>query len=58
MNKDQVKGRIEEAKGKVKEVAGKVVGDEEMEAEGNIQKNIGKVQAGVGDLREDIKKAL
>lgn len=58
MNKDQIKGRIEEAKGKVKEVTGKVVGDEEMEAEGNIQKNIGKVQAGVGDLREDIKKAF
>jgi uncharacterized protein YjbJ (UPF0337 family) len=29
-----------------------------MEAEGNIQKNIGKVQAGVGDLKEDIKDAL
>lgn len=25
MNKDQVKGRVEEAKGKVKEVAGKVL---------------------------------
>jgi len=58
MNKDQVKGRIEEAKGTVKEVTGKVVGDEELEAEGNVQKNIGKVQAGVGDLKEDIKKAL
>ena len=28
MNKDQVKGRLQEAKGKIKEVAGKVTGDE------------------------------
>ncbi|CRI67243.1 conserved hypothetical protein [Thiocapsa sp. KS1] len=58
MNKDQVKGRYEEAKGKVKEVAGNVSGDKELEVEGNIQKNIGKVQAGVGDLKEDIKKSI
>ena len=58
MNKDQVKGRVEEAKGKIKEVTGNVVGDKETEVEGNIQKNIGKAQAGVGDLKEDIKKAL
>jgi uncharacterized protein YjbJ (UPF0337 family) len=29
-----------------------------MEAEGNVQKNIGKVQAGAGNLKEDIKDAL
>ena len=58
MNKDQVKGRYEEAKGKVKEVAGNIAGDTELEIEGNIQKNLGKVQAGVGDVKEDIKKSL
>jgi uncharacterized protein YjbJ (UPF0337 family) len=58
MNKDQVKGRVEEAKGKVKEVTGKVFGNKEMEVKGNVQKNIGKAQAGVGDLKEDIKDAL
>ncbi|HYN77185.1 MAG TPA: CsbD family protein [Lamprocystis sp. (in: g-proteobacteria)] len=58
MNKEQVKGRFEEAKGAVKEVAGKVVGNEDLEAEGNLQKNVGKVQAGVADLREDVKKAI
>lgn len=58
MNKDQIKGRYEEAKGKVKEVAGNVTGDKELEVEGNIQKNVGKVQAGVGDVKEDIKKKI
>ena len=56
MNKDQVKGKIEESKGTIKEVAGKVLDDHEMEAKGNFQKNAGKIQAGVGDIKEDIKK--
>jgi len=56
MNKDQVKGRVEEAKGKVKEVTGNVLNDDQMELEGNLQKNVGKVRAGFGDLKEDIKK--
>ena len=34
MNKDQVKGRFEEAKGKAKEVAGKVVGNDKLELKG------------------------
>ena len=58
MNKDQVKGRIEEAKGKVKEVTGKIVGNKEMEVKGTAQKNIGKAEAAAGDLKEDIKDAL
>ena len=56
MNKDQIKGKVEEAKGKVKEVAGKILDDKGMEIEGNVQKNVGKVQKGFGDLKEDIKE--
>jgi len=55
INKDQVKGRVEEAKGSVKEVAGKVVGDATLEAKGNIEKNLGKVQAKFGDIKQDLK---
>ncbi len=58
MNKDQVKGRINEAAGKVKEVAGKAVGNETAEAKGNLQKNAGKVQAGYGDAKEDVKDQI
>lgn len=58
MNKDQIKGRVKETEGKVKEMAGKVVGNKDLEAKGNIQKNTGKMQAGIGDLRNDIKKGL
>jgi len=57
MNKDQTKGRIEEAKGKVKEVTGNLIGNDELELKGKIQKSGGKAQAAYGDLKEDIKGA-
>jgi uncharacterized protein YjbJ (UPF0337 family) len=57
VNKDQVKGRIKEAKGNVKEVAGKMVGNESLELKGKVQKAVGKVQAGYGDLKDDLKKS-
>ena len=58
MNKDQVKGKVEEVKGKVKEATGVLLDDKGMEIEGNVQKNVGKARAGLGDLKEDIKDAL
>ena len=58
MNKDQFKGRTEQAKGKIKEIAGKVVGNKDLERKGKIENAEGKVQAGYGDLKEDIKDAV
>jgi len=58
MNKDQVKGIVEEAKGKVKEAAGVILDDDKLELEGNVQKNVGKAQKGLGDLKEDIKDTI
>lgn len=56
MNKDQVKGRIKEAEGTVKEDAGKVSGKESLEHKGKLQKAAGKVQAGYGDIMNEIRK--
>ena len=58
INKDQVEGRVEDAKGTIKEATGKLVGDETLEAKGNIQKNLGKVQEKVGDIKQDVKDSL
>jgi uncharacterized protein YjbJ (UPF0337 family) len=58
MNKDQIKGRVEETKGNVKEAVGKVVGNKELEQEGKLENAAGKVQAKYGDLKEDIKKTI
>jgi uncharacterized protein YjbJ (UPF0337 family) len=55
MNKDQVKGRVEEAKGKIKEVAGRTVGNPDLEDRGTVQKVGGTVQKNYGDLKEDVK---
>jgi len=57
INKDQVKGRVEEVKGAVKEATGKLVGNPTLEVKGNIEKNLGKAQVKVGEAREDLKKA-
>jgi uncharacterized protein YjbJ (UPF0337 family) len=56
MNKDQIKGRVDEAQGKAKEETGKLLDDKGMEIEGNVQKNVGKAQGNFGDLKSDIKK--
>lgn len=55
INSDQIDGRVEESKGTVKEITGKILDDKGMEIEGNVQKNLGKAQAGFGDLKKDIK---
>lgn len=56
MNKDQVKGRIEQAKGKAKEIAGKMVGNKTLEAKGDADQVAGKVQKTYGDAKSHAKK--
>jgi uncharacterized protein YjbJ (UPF0337 family) len=58
VNKDQVKGRVNEAEGKVKETIGKIVGNEDLEAKGSVQKNLGVIQGAFGDIKEDVKKSI
>ena len=58
MNKDQVKGRVEEAKGKVKEVTGHAVGNPDLEDRGTVQKVGGTIQKNYGDVKEDVKDQL
>jgi len=58
INKDQVKGRVEEVKGTIKEVTGKLVDDKALETKGNIQKNLGKAEAKLGELKEGVKDSL
>ena len=55
MNKDQVKGRVEQAKGSVKENAGKALGDRELQGEGKADKAAGKVQNAVGGLKDTLR---
>lgn len=58
MHKDTVKGTAKEAKGSVKEAVGKATGNEKMQAEGAAEKIAGKVQKGVGNLKDGARDAL
>ena len=58
MNKDQVKGRVEQAKGSVKEATGKAVGNTSLQGEGKVDKAAGKAQATYGDAKEKVKGAV
>ncbi|WP_048441115.1 CsbD family protein [Caenimonas sp. SL110] len=58
MNKDQVKGTVKDIAGEAQENLGKVIGSKEQEAKGEARQVEGKLQKGVGDLKEGIKDAV
>ncbi|HJV63857.1 MAG TPA: CsbD family protein [Albitalea sp.] len=58
MNKDQMKGRLEQAKGKAKQEAGTLSGNTRLESEGQVDKTAGKAQAKVGDTKQKVKRAI
>ena len=55
MDKDRIKGSVQQAKGAVKEAAGKALGDKKLEAEGQTDKAAGKVQNAVGGLKDALR---
>ena len=58
VNKDQVKGVGKQVKGSVEQTTGRVTGNRRTEAEGAVEKTVGKVQKGFGDIKEKVKGAL
>jgi uncharacterized protein YjbJ (UPF0337 family) len=58
MNKDQVKGRVDDAKGRVKEAVGDLTGNRQMQQEGRTDQVGGTVRKNVGDAKEEIKKGI
>jgi len=51
MNKDQVKGKVENLKGRVKEAAGALTGNKQRQADGLVDRVQGAVREKVGDAR-------
>lgn len=58
MHKDQIKGAAKDAKGSIKEGVGKATGNDRMAAEGAADRVAGKVQKGVGNLKDAARQAL
>lgn len=63
MNKDEIKGKVEQAKGTIKEKTGEWTDDPELEAEGVVDQATGKVRENVGtakrkaeDLKDEVTK--
>lgn len=56
MNKDHLKGGLDDMKGRVKEELGHVTGDTRTETEGFGSRIKGKVEKGLGDARDAIKR--
>jgi uncharacterized protein YjbJ (UPF0337 family) len=57
-NKDQVKGELKNLGGKIQEEAGKLVGNKEQQAKGLQRQVEGKLQKGVGDVKEAVTDAV
>ncbi|MCK9605095.1 MAG: CsbD family protein [Methylomonas sp.] len=55
MNKNQLKGRLEQVADNAKGTVGKILDDDNMEMEGKVRKNVGKVRVRFADHKEDIK---
>jgi uncharacterized protein YjbJ (UPF0337 family) len=49
---DRTEGKIHEVKGKIKEEVGKATNDPDLEVDGNVEKNAGKVQGWVGRVEK------
>ncbi len=58
MHKDQIKGSAKDAAGSIKEGVGKATGNNKMAAEGAAERVEGKVQKGVGSLKDAARAAL
>ncbi|MDP3174574.1 MAG: CsbD family protein [Phenylobacterium sp.] len=58
MHKDTAKGAAKDAAGSVKEAVGRATGNERLEAEGAGEKVAGKVQKGVGNLKDAARDVL
>jgi len=58
MNSDQMKGKFKQMSGEIKRKWGQITDDDLKEAEGNMDKLVGKIQERTGDRREAIEKWL
>jgi uncharacterized protein YjbJ (UPF0337 family) len=58
VNRQHAKGHWNDIKGKVKEEVGHAVGNNKMESEGVGSQVKGKIQKGLGDLKDAVKETV
>jgi uncharacterized protein YjbJ (UPF0337 family) len=47
-NKNERKGKVDQAKGRVKQAVGKLTGNDDLKAKGRVDETVGKVETAVG----------
>lgn len=57
-NQDEIKGKMKKVKGKAKDKAGEVIGNRDLEEEGEAEYREGSLQEGVGHARRKAGEAL
>jgi len=58
MHKDRIEGAGKQAKGAVKDAVGGLTGNTKLQAEGKMDKAVGKTQAKVGEAKDKARDAL
>ncbi|UIJ71271.1 CsbD family protein [Aurantimonas sp. HBX-1] len=58
VDENQIKGGAKEIGGKIKEAAGRAVGNERLEAEGEVDQVEGKTQKNYGKVKDAVKDQL
>lgn len=58
MNSKHVKGTVREIKGKVKQNVGHATGDSQMEKEGVVDRIKGRIEKGVGEIKDKVKEGI
>ena len=56
MDKDRIAGAAKQAKGAIKDAVGSIFGDTKLKVEGKGDKVEGRIQSGVGDAKDALKK--
>ena len=57
MDKDRIKGGLQQAKGSGKQMAGKALGDQKWKTEGKLEKTEGRIRNAVGGARDALREA-
>lgn len=57
-NKDEVKGKFEQAKGTIKDKVGELTGNEKLEAEGEAQDAAGEAQETWGKFKRGVSETV
>ena len=58
MDKDRFKGAAQKIKGSIEKTIGKITGNRKLEAEGKIDKAVGKLRSATGNAKDEIRAAV